>query len=64
MIYFLSHFSKILRTRADELFECVWPFCDRTKLCGNCAFPQNVHTMKLGEIRYFTQCYVKVEDTS
>ena len=23
------------------------------KLCGNCAFPQNFHTMKLGEITVF-----------
>ena len=23
------------------------------KFCGNCAFPQNVHTMKLGEITVF-----------
>ena len=25
----------------------------RRKLCGNCAFPQNVHTMKLGKIAVF-----------
>ena len=25
----------------------------RPKLCGNCAFPQNFHTRKLGEIRIF-----------
>ena len=25
----------------------------RPKLCGNCAFPQNFHTMKLGEITVF-----------
>ena len=23
------------------------------KLCGNCAFPQNLHTMKLGKITVF-----------
>ena len=28
---------------------------NRPKLCGNCAFPQNFHTRKLGQIRYFTQ---------
>ena len=25
----------------------------RLKLCGNCAFPQNLHTRKLGEIGVF-----------
>ena len=25
----------------------------RTKLCGNCAFPQNFQTRKLGEINVF-----------
>ena len=25
----------------------------RPKLCGNCAFPQNLHTRKLGEITVF-----------
>ena len=25
----------------------------RPKLCGNCAFPQNFHTRKLGEITVF-----------
>ena len=25
----------------------------RPKLCGNCAFPQNLHNMKLGEITVF-----------
>ena len=25
----------------------------RPKLCGNCAFPQNFHTRKLGEISVF-----------
>ena len=28
-------------------------FRDRPKLCGNCAFPQNFHTKKLGEITVF-----------
>ena len=27
----------------------------RLKLCGNCAFMQNLHTSKQGEIWYFTQ---------
>ena len=36
----------------------MWKFCGkaqaiRPKLCGNCAFPQNFHTMKLGEITVF-----------
>ena len=37
----------------------VWTFSGKTdfenrpKLCGNCAFPQNVHTRKLGEITVF-----------
>ena len=26
---------------------------NRSKLCGNCAFPQNFHTSKLGEITVF-----------
>ena len=26
---------------------------NRPKLCGNCAFPQNFHTRKLGEITLF-----------
>ena len=26
---------------------------NRPKLCGNCAFPQNFHTRKLGEITVF-----------
>ena len=28
-------------------------FATRPKLCGNCAFPQNFHTRKLGEITAF-----------
>ena len=28
----------------------------RSKLRGNFAFPQNFHTGKLGELRYFMQC--------
>ena len=42
----------------------MWKFCgnpqfplrlgaNRPKLCGNCAFPQNVHTRKLGGITIF-----------
>ena len=41
----------------------VWKFCRKAqfqysfgqiaKLCGNCAFPQNFHTRKLGEIMVF-----------
>ena len=39
----------------------VWKFCGkaqfplaiRPKLYGNCAFPQNFHTMKLDEITVF-----------
>ena len=32
----------------------VWKFCaNRPKVCGNCAFPQNFHTMKLSEITVF-----------
>ena len=26
---------------------------NRPKLCGNCAYPQNFHTRKLGEIAVF-----------
>ena len=29
----------------------------RTKLCGNCAFPRNFHTRKLGEITIFFAVY-------
>ena len=29
----------------------------RPKLCGNCAFPQNFHTRKLGEITVFFTVY-------
>ena len=28
-------------------------WANRPKLCGNCEFPQNIHTKKLGEIRLF-----------
>ena len=37
----------------------VWKFCgkaqfpNRPKLCGNCVFPQNFHTMRLSEITLF-----------
>ena len=40
----------------------VWKFCgkaqfsytaNRPKLCGNCAFPQNFHSRKLGELMVF-----------
>ena len=34
----------------------VWKFCgkaNRPKLCGKCAFPQNFHTRKSGEITVF-----------
>ena len=31
----------------------------RSKLCGNCAFPQNLHTKKLGEITVFYAMRVK-----
>ena len=32
-------------------FRIVW--ANRPKLCGNCAFAQNLHTSKLGEIEVF-----------
>ena len=43
----------------------VWKFCGkvqfRSKLCGNCAFSQNFHTMKLGEITVFFAVYLNEE---
>ena len=35
----------------------------RPKLCGNCAFPQNFHTRKLGEITVFYAmiCFTRVD---
>ena len=38
----------------------VWKFCGKAqrKLCGNCAFPQNFHTRKSGEIMvFFAVCF-------
>ena len=32
----------------------------RPKLCGNCAFPQNFHTRKLGEITDFHKMVVSI----
>ena len=32
----------------------------RSKLCGNCAFPQNFHTRKLGEIMVFYAVYINI----
>ena len=32
-----------------------WNFCEKAKLCENCAYPQNFHTRKLGKIKYFSQ---------
>ena len=32
--------------------------CHRPKLCGNCAFPQNFHTRKLGEITVFYAVFI------
>ena len=41
----------------------VWKFCGkaqyRPKLCGNCAFPQTFHTIKLGEITVFVAVIIK-----
>ena len=34
-------------------------FANHPKLCGNCAFPQNFHTRKLGEITVFFSVYEK-----
>ena len=34
----------------------VWKFCGKAQIphsCGNCAFPQNFHTRKSGEITVF-----------
>ena len=43
-----------------------WKFCGNAqfpkihpKLCGNCVFPQNFHTRKLGKDSYFTQWWRK-----
>ena len=33
----------------------------RLKLCGNCAFPQNFHISKLGEITVFFAVLVTLE---
>ena len=48
----------------------VWKFCGKTisvefrsifpKLCGNCAFPQNFHTRKLGAILVFYAVHCKI----
>ena len=32
----------------------------RQKLCGNCAFPQNFHTTKLGEITVFYAVFGRI----
>ena len=34
---------------------------NRPKLCGNCAFPQNFHTKKLGEITIFFEVETPVD---
>ena len=31
----------------------VWKFCEKAQFLQNCAFPQNFHTRKLGEIMGF-----------
>ena len=41
----------------------VWEFCGKAnhpKLCGNCAFEQNFHTKKLGEITLFFVVYSSI----
>ena len=46
--------------------EILWKFCEkaqfpnRPKLCGNCAFPQNFPTRKLGEITVFYAVVTRV----
>ena len=32
---------------------------NRPELCGNCGFPQNFHTRKLGKIAVFVAVYLK-----
>ena len=55
-----AHTAKNTVISSDFL---LWKFCgkarflhsfgQRPKLCGNCAFPQNFHTRKSGEINFF-----------
>ena len=62
-IYLLSSGFKIRYTKSKpigvkNLVECCQVLLSgafRPKLCGNCAFPQNFHTRKLGEITGFSQ---------
>ena len=59
----VKYFSKYFRKseQIHKILHCVkflvWKFCGKTQfphfLCGNCAFPQNFHTRKLGEITAF-----------
>ena len=48
----------------------VWKFCRAQferhsfSICGNCAFPQNFHTRKLGEIRIFYAVLLTKQSTN
>ena len=52
----------LLRTMPKfHLISCSGNFAIGPKLCGNCAFPQNFHTKKVGEITVF---YVVFKDAT
>ena len=46
-----TYFPGVEILRDGAVYVQFWAI--RPKLCGNCAFPQNFHTKKLGEITAF-----------
>ena len=59
IIYFLTTTAKLLLTTNVLCKGTVSAEfrANRPKLCGNCAFEQNFHTMKVGEIWVFYAMY-------
>ena len=50
----LGKFESLFLHKISELFFRA----NGPSLCGNCAFPQNFHTIKLGKITVFYAVYI------
>ena len=50
MYVFITSINSFHKVNGPLYFDT---FFYSTKLCGNCAFPKNFHTRKLGEIKVF-----------
>ena len=60
---YFAHCVKYRSFAERHSFHIVSGESDHPKLCGNCAFPQNFRTRKLGEITVFYAVVIAFKDT-